>query len=183
VNVLEIPLRRRAGKLSLYIFFVLLLVLVLLLVGPGAFNGPFDWHKPAGLLVFVFALAYIAGSVYNGIRISRPLLVVAVSQGKLEMYIRHSKGIANRSREIELETVARFYAVRTRSRFLFSDISFEYVPKAGYLRQRIDVIPELYDIGKYGISQVLAYVEARAAHIEIGYDGGIFAQLLKKRHG
>lgn len=180
VRKIEIPLRKRWGKLVLYCFFTVLLSLVLVFTSPSLFEKPFNWRIVAGFLLVVAAFSYIAGSVYNGIRIKNPMLVAAIVNGRIAFYIRHANGTANESRELDLDSIARFYVVRTRSRFMISDLSFECVRKQGYLRERIDVIPELYELDRFDIPKVLEFISNEGPHISIGYDGGILGQVLRK---
>jgi len=180
MNILEIPLYLRRGKLIFYIFAMSFLTLVLALLGPGLFDAKFDWSVACGLLLLLVGMGYMVKSVYDGLLMRKPLLIVAVKDHKIVFYIRHSKGTANASQEIDLSEMQRFYTVKTRSRVLISDISFEFVPKSGYLRKRVDPLPDLLKIDKFDIPRILQFVQEMAPEIATGYDGGVIAQVFKK---
>ncbi|AWH86168.1 hypothetical protein HYN59_14090 [Flavobacterium album] len=179
-DILQIPLRVRKAKLIVFVFAIAAITLILWFTLPSLLANDFTWKTALGGVIFIVGLGFAIKSLFDGLTMKKPELIVAVKDGIAVFFIRHAKGIANQSEEITLSEYSRFYTVKSRSRIMITDISFEFVPKSGFLRKKVDPFPELFGIDNYSVSRVLQFIGDAEPGINIGYDGGIISQVFRK---
>lgn len=176
---ISIDLQKRKGKYRLFIFGLFFSAWMLILTIANLISSGFNWSACIFGILIAFLAIGIGMSLYDVYKKKEPKLTVESDGETIKFYFSHSLGKSNESKRITLANMKRFYLVKKKTRFLLTELSFEFEPKTGIFKEEVDVFPALLDADEKGIQTILNFVGEVAPDINIGYGGSMLSQLFK----
>lgn len=177
----SVDLQRRKAKYWLFIMGLFFSACMLMAGIANLVASGFSWSIGIFILFILLLVIGISMSLYDLFKKKNPKLTVESNGETIQFYFSHALGKSKESKKIKLADMKRFYLVKKRTRFLLTDLSFEFEPKSGIFKEEIDVFPELLDTDENGIRTILNFVgEVAPPDLKIGYGGSILSQLFKK---
>ncbi len=180
MNTVSIDLKQRKGKFRLFMVGAIFMIWMLLLAIINLVGNGFNWSAICFLIFVGIFLIGIAMSLYDYYKKKNPKLTAESDGETIKFYFSHSLGKSNESSRIKLADMKRFYLVKKRTRLMLTELSFEFEPKSGIFKEKIEVFPELLEADDAGIKTILNFVAEVAPEINIGYGGSMLSQLFSK---
>jgi hypothetical protein len=173
MNKLEIILNKRTAKGILYILaecFLLPTTIFLIIYTVEEFS----WYKVVFSLLFLLGVLFVGKSLLEFFAYGQIKLVVESNGKTMSFYNTNSSGkVFNKSEEIDLTKMGKFYAVKKRTRYLMNNYSYAFEEKGSrtnLFTTDIDAFPSLFESTETDRNKVLEFVKINAPEIELGYE-------------
>lgn len=170
----EITLIKRNSKLVLCIFAALLCAFGIVSFGSGLLIGGFSWWILIVGLLFVFGEVLMVSKLYTYFTSKQVSLVVESDGNTIAFYNKNDSGkIFNRSEDIDLNKMGKFYIVKERTRYFMNNYSYAFEEKGSrtsYLKKEVDVFPSLFEASLDDRNKVLEFVKNVYPEIDLGYE-------------
>ena len=177
---IDIPLKKQSDKFTMTLVAAALVGMLLATCIYNIFNEGFNLVTgfQVGVVLIIFIAVLMSISDYT--KMKDGTLTIESDGVVMRFYISHKTGTANKSNSIRLENMKRFYVVNKKTMFIFTDKMFEFEPKTGITKKRIEVFPSILEIDEAGFNKVMAFVNRVAPQIELGYNGFNLVNMFKK---
>lgn len=170
---IEITLQKRKAKAVLYTLATVFITLINLMV-IGALINSFVWYQLIILGLFAFGAVILYKALIEYYVYKEVKSVIESDGTTIKFYNVNENGKQfNESEEFKLADMARFYIVKTKKRYLMTDISFEFLPKSsmlGMLKEEVSTFPALWEGAEADNQKIMAFVSSVAPEIELGYE-------------
>ena len=138
------------------------------LIGKG-----FSWWVAIGGFLFGFGLLFL-GSRMHIYFTSNEVKLIIESDGKTMLFYNQNDAgkIFNKSEDINLAKMGRFYVVRKRTRYLMNNYSYAFEgkgSKTSLFKEEIDAFPSLFEASENDRNKVLEFVKTVFPEIELGF--------------
>ena len=173
MNNIEITLTKRKNKLVLYFLAIFMCTLGVLGFAVELANNDFSWWTAGIGLLFVFGLLLIGSKMYTYFTSNEVKLIVESDGKKILFYNKNDSGkIFNKSEDINLSKMGRFYTVRKRTKYLMNNYSYAFEgkgSKTSLFKEEIDAFPSLFEASESDRNKVLEFVKSISPDIELGF--------------
>ena len=178
---IDVPLRKRTGKLILSIIVAVLAGWGFLAALTYTFTEGLTVNSgvSGGILLVLLILLFSNFNDFN--KLKRGTLTVESDGTVIRFYISYEGSTAKMSEDIKIKDMARFYIVHTKRALVMVNKRFDFEEKNGIFPKKIEVFPSLLEINTVGFAQVMNFVGEVAPGIQLGYGGGVFANLMRKK--
>ncbi|GAA5097297.1 hypothetical protein GCM10023210_32190 [Chryseobacterium ginsengisoli] len=142
--------------------------------GTFLFTEGFSWWVLIIGLLFVFGVLLFASKIYTYLTSRQVHLVVESDGNTITFYNKNDSGkIFNKSEEIDLNKMGRFYIVKKRTRYLMNNYSYAFEEKGSrtsLFKTDVDAFPSLFESTENDRNKILQFVETVAPEIELGFE-------------
>lgn len=170
---LELTLIKRSNKFLLYIIAGLFCALGTILFLTNLLTEGFSWWALVIGLLFVFGEFLIFSRLYIYFTSKQVNLVIESDGNTIAFYNKNNSGkIFNRSEQIDLSKMGRFYIVKQRTRYFMNNYSYAFEEKGSktsLFKTDIDAFPSLFEASIYDRDKVLEFVKNVYPEIDLGY--------------
>lgn len=171
---LELTLIKRNNKFILYIIAGLFCTLGTILFLTNLLTEGFSWWTLVIGLLFVFGEFLILSRLYIYFTSKQVNLVIESDGNTIAFYNKNNSGkIFNRSEQIDLSKMGRFYIVKKRTRYFMNNYSYAFEEKGSktsLFKTEIDAFPSLFEASMYDRDKVLEFVKNVYPEIDLGYE-------------
>lgn len=171
---LELTLIKRSNKFILYIIAGLFCTLGTILFLTNLLTEGFSWWALVIGLLFVFGEFLILSRLYVYFTSKQVNLVIESDANTIAFYNKNNSGkIFNRSEQIDLSKMGRFYIVKQRTRYFMNNYSYAFEEKGSktsLFKTDIDAFPSLFEASIYDRDKVLEFVKNVYPEIDLGYE-------------
>lgn len=171
---LELTLIKRNNKFILYIFAGLFCTLGTILFLTNLLTEGFSWWALVIGLLFVFGEFLILSRLYIYFTSKQVNLVIESDGNTIAFYNKNNSGkIFNRSEQIDLSKMGRFYIVKQRTRYFMNNYSYAFEEKGSktsLFKTDINAFPSLFEASMYDRDKVLEFVKNVYPEIDLGYE-------------
>lgn len=170
----EIILVKRSSKLILCILAALLFAFGIISFGAGLIAGGFSWWILVVGLIFVFGEFLMISKLYTYFTSKQVSLVVESDGNTIAFYNKNDSGkIFNRSEDVDLNKMGKFYIVKQRTRYFMNNYSYAFEEKGSktsLFKKEIDAFPSLFEASLDDRNRVLEFVKMVYPEIDLGYE-------------
>lgn len=171
---IEIPLVKRGFKFMLCILATFFFAFGAISFMVYLFSEAFSWWVLIVGLLFVFGVILFASKIYTYVT-SREVHLVAESDGNtMTFYNKNDSGkIFNKSEEIDLNKMGRFYVVKKRTRYFMNNYSYAFEEKGSrtsLFKTDVDAFPSLFESTENDRNEILHFVKTVAPEIDLGFE-------------
>lgn len=171
---LELTLIKRSNKFILYIIAGLFCTLGTILFLTNLLTEGFSWWTLIIGLLFVFGEFLILSRLYIYFTSKQVNLVIESDGNTIAFYNKNNSGkIFNRSEQIDLSKMGRFYIVKQRTRYFMYNYSYAFEEKGSktsFFKTDIDAFPSLFEASIHDRDKVLEFVKNVSPEIDLGYE-------------
>lgn len=171
---LELTLIKRNNKFILYIIAGLFCSLGTILFLTNLLTEGFSWWTLVIGLLFVFGEFLILSRLYIYFTSKQVNLVIESDGNTIAFYNKNNSGKTfNRSEQIDLSKMGRFYIVKKRTRYFMNNYSYAFEEKGSktsLFKTEIDAFPSLFEASMYDRDKVLEFVKNVYPEIDLGYE-------------
>jgi hypothetical protein len=184
MNTIEIKLTKRKNKFILHILAIMMCTFGVLGFISELVTKGFSWWIAAGALLFVFGFLLLGSRMFIYVTSNEVKLVIE-SDGKTMLFYNQTDSgkIFNKSEDINLAKMGRFYIVKKRTRYLMNNYSYAFEgkgSKTSLFKEEIDAFPSLFEASENDRSKVLEFVKTVAPEIELGFQN-VWEKLYEKK--
>jgi hypothetical protein len=170
---IEITLIKRKNKLVLYFLAILMCTFGVIGFAIELINKGFSWWIALVGLLFVFGVFLLGSRLYIYFT-SNHVKLISESDGKtILFYNQNDSGKTfNKSENIDLAKMGRFYIVKKRTRYLMNNYSYAFEgkgSKTSLFKEEVDAFPSLFEASENDRNKVLEFVKSVAPEIELGF--------------
>lgn len=171
---IEIILIKRNNKLILYILAALFCTFGVIIFAVNFFKDGFSWWTMIIGSLFVFGEILIGSRLYIFFTSNQVKLIVEYDGKTILFYNKNDSGkVFNKSENIDLSKMGRFYIVKKRTRYLMNNYAFAFEKKGSktsLFKEEIDAFPSLFEATENDRRKILEFVKSIAPEIELGYE-------------
>jgi hypothetical protein len=171
---LELTLIKRNNKFILYIIAGLFCTLGTILFLTNLLTEGFSWWALVIGLLFVFGQFLILSRLYIYFTSKQVNLMIESDGNTMAFYNKNNSGkIFNRSEQIDLSKMGRFYIVKQRTRYFMNNYSYAFEEKGSktsLFKTEINAFPSLFEASMYDRDKVLEFVKNVYPEIDLGYE-------------
>lgn len=173
MNTIEITLIKRKNKLLLYFPAILMCAFGVIGFTVELINKGFSWWIAIIGLLFVFGLLLLGSRMYIYLTSNRVKLIIESDGKTMLFYNQNDSGKTfNKSENIDLAKMGRFYIVKKRTRYLMNNYSYAFEgkgSKTSLFKEEIDAFPSLFEASENDRNKVLEFVKTVSPEIELGF--------------
>lgn len=170
---IEITLIKRKNKLILYFLAILMCTFGVIGFAIELINKDFSWWIAIVGLLFVFGEFLLGSRLYIYFTSNQVKLIIESDGKTMFFYNKNESGKKfNKSENIDLDKMGRFYVVKQRTKYLMNNYSYAFEgkgSKTSLFKEEIDVFPSLFEASENDRNNVLEFVKMICPEIEIGY--------------
>lgn len=170
---LEIILQKRTAKAVLYILAECMLLPSTIIFIANTI-GDFSWYKVVFAALFLFGVLFVGKSLLEYFVYGKINLVVESNGKTISFYNTNATGkVFNKSEEMDLTKMGKFYVVRKRTRYMMNNYSFAFENKGSrtsFFKTDVDAFPSLFEATEEDRNKVLLFVKTVAPEIDLGYE-------------
>jgi len=175
----QILLKKRPGKFVLYLIAALFCVFVTLGAVINIITSGFGWFVAGVGVVTLLCLFFVISGLAQYFSNSAVWLVAESNGETLVFFNKNQAGkVFNKSEEIKLAPIKRFYIIKKRTRYFSDNYAFGYHTGKILGREEISAFPPLFEATQADMNNVLMFVKTVRPEIELGYES--FIQKLAK---